>query len=63
MKFIHAADIHLDSPLIGLQFYEGALLSRPDRPSSAAVQAKISLIFRCVSHIHNPGGEAESYWG
>lgn len=24
MKFIHAADIHLDSPLIGLQFYEGA---------------------------------------
>lgn len=24
MKFIHAADIHLDSPLVGLQFYEGA---------------------------------------
>ncbi len=24
MKFIHAADIHLDSPLIGLQQYEGA---------------------------------------
>lgn len=24
MKFIHAADIHLDSPLIGLQLYEGA---------------------------------------
>lgn len=23
MKFIHAADIHLDSPLVGLQFYEG----------------------------------------
>lgn len=24
MKFIHAADIHLDSPLVGLQLYEGA---------------------------------------
>jgi DNA repair exonuclease SbcCD nuclease subunit len=24
MKFIHAADIHLDSPLVGLQRYEGA---------------------------------------
>ena len=24
MKFIHAADIHLDSPLVGLQFYAGA---------------------------------------
>lgn len=24
MKFVHAADIHLDSPLIGLQRYEGA---------------------------------------
>ena len=24
MKFIHAADIHLDSPLVGLQIYEGA---------------------------------------
>ena len=24
MKFIHAADIHLDSPLRGLERYEGA---------------------------------------
>ncbi|MFB3070960.1 MAG: exonuclease SbcCD subunit D, partial [Nitrospirales bacterium] len=24
MKFIHAADIHLDSPLRGLELYEGA---------------------------------------
>lgn len=24
MKFIHAADIHLDRPLVSLQFYEGA---------------------------------------
>lgn len=24
MKFIHAADVHLDSPLMGLPFYEGA---------------------------------------
>ena len=24
MKFIHAADIHLDSPLRGLEGYEGA---------------------------------------
>lgn len=24
MKFIHAADIHLDSPLLGLERYDGA---------------------------------------
>ena len=24
MKFVHAADIHLDSPLLGLERYEGA---------------------------------------
>ena len=24
MKFLHAADIHLDSPLRGLERYEGA---------------------------------------
>ena len=24
MKFLHAADIHLDSPLKGLERYEGA---------------------------------------
>ena len=23
-KFLHAADVHLDSPLLGLQRYEGA---------------------------------------
>jgi len=26
MKFLHTADIHLDSPLIGLERYEGAPL-------------------------------------
>ena len=24
MKFIHSADIHLDSPLVGLELYDGA---------------------------------------
>ncbi|NCP10170.1 DNA repair exonuclease, partial [bacterium] len=38
MKFIHAADIHLDSPMIGLQQYEGAPVEEVrDAPRKALV--------------------------
>lgn len=39
-KFIHAADIHLDSPLRGLERYEGA----PDQVKNATRQAFDNLI-------------------
>src|SRR5690606_31667196 len=39
-KFIHAADIHLDSPLRGLERYEGA----PDQIKNATRQAFENLI-------------------
>ena len=58
MKFIHAADIHLDSPLVGLQFCEGApvqtrptfFYARTDKTEQTE-QTNKSLTFPCVSHI------------
>jgi exonuclease SbcD len=40
-KFIHAADIHLDSPLRGLELYDGAPL---ERIRSATRQALVNLV-------------------
>ncbi len=49
MKFIHAADIHLDSPLRGLQRYDGAPV---DQIQSATRRAFINLIdFACTEAV------------
>ncbi|WP_053013536.1 metallophosphoesterase family protein [Caldimonas brevitalea] len=41
MKFIHAADLHVDSPMRGLDFYEGAPV---DRLRGATRRALIALV-------------------
>src|SRR3954451_11192985 len=43
MKFIHAADIHLDSPLIGLQRYDGAPVEALRGATRRAFQALVDL--------------------
>ena len=43
MKFIHAADIHLDSPLVGLQFYEGAPVDEVRGATRRALENLIEL--------------------
>jgi DNA repair exonuclease SbcCD nuclease subunit len=45
MKFVHAADLHLDSPLRGLQRYEGAPV---DRMRGATRRALENLIALCL---------------
>lgn len=42
-KFIHAADIHLDSPLRGLERYEGAPVQRIRDASRTALENLVSL--------------------
>ncbi len=43
MKFIHCADIHLDSPLKGLERYEGAPVAEIRNASRQAFEALVSL--------------------
>jgi len=43
MKFIHSADIHLDSPLMGLQFYEGAPVEEIRGATRRALQNLVEL--------------------
>jgi len=43
MKFIHAADIHLDSPLVGLQRYEGAPVEEVRGATRGALQNLVEL--------------------
>lgn len=43
MKFIHAADLHLDSPLIGLDRYEGAPVDRIRGATRLALQRMIDI--------------------
>ncbi|WP_207479010.1 metallophosphoesterase family protein [Arenibaculum pallidiluteum] len=43
MKFLHAADIHLDSPLVGLEAYEGAPVERLRGATRRALEAMIDL--------------------
>lgn len=42
-KFIHAADIHLDSPLRGLERYEGAPVQRIRDASRIALENLVEL--------------------
>src|SRR3954467_8298789 len=43
MKFIHAADIHLDSPLVGLAAYDGAPVDLLRGATRRAFQAMVDL--------------------
>ncbi|MBI4595192.1 MAG: DNA repair exonuclease [Candidatus Tectomicrobia bacterium] len=43
MKFIHAADIHLDSPLVGLQRYEGAPIEEIRGATRRALENLVEL--------------------
>lgn len=43
MKFIHAADLHIDSPLRGLEVYDGAPLDRLRGATRAAMQNLVRL--------------------
>lgn len=43
MKFIHAADLHIDSPLVGLEAYEGAPRERLREATRAAFAAIVDL--------------------
>ena len=46
MKFVHAADLHLDSPLRGLERYEGAPF---DRIRGATRRALENLVDLCLT--------------
>jgi DNA repair exonuclease SbcCD nuclease subunit len=43
MKFIHAADIHLDSPLLGLERYDGAPVEEVRNATRRALQNLVEL--------------------
>jgi len=43
MKFLHAADIHLDSPLRGLERYEGAPVEKIRLASRLALENLVAL--------------------
>jgi DNA repair exonuclease SbcCD nuclease subunit len=43
VKFVHAADIHLDSPLRGLERYEGAPVERVRRATRDALENLVAL--------------------
>jgi DNA repair exonuclease SbcCD nuclease subunit len=49
MKFIHAADIHLDSPLCGLARYEGAPISQVQNATRQALSNLVDLA--CVEAV------------
>ncbi|BBD09001.1 metallophosphoesterase family protein [Desulfovibrio ferrophilus] len=47
IRFLHAADIHLDSPLVGLSRYEGAPV---DEVRSATRRALVRLVDTAIEH-------------
>ena len=46
MKFVHAADLHLDSPLVGLRRYEGAPV---EEIRAATRRALENLVELCIT--------------
>ena len=46
MKFLHAADIHLDSPLLGLERYEGAPVELIRGATRRALENMVALAIR-----------------
>ena len=41
MRFIHASDLHIDSPLRGLDRYEGAPVTRLRTATRAALERRV----------------------
>ena len=59
MKFLHAADLHIDSPLRGLDAYDGAPVERLRGASRTAFVALVDLALeRRVDLVLFAGGEA-----
>src|SRR6188768_3573662 len=46
MKFLHAADIHLDSPLHGLERYEGAPMAQIRASTRRSLEKLVELALR-----------------
>ena len=62
-KFLHAADIHLDSPLQGLQLYEGAPVDRIRGATRAALKNLVDLaIHEKVAFVLIAGDVYDGSW-
>ena len=63
MKFLHAADAHIDSPLRGLQAYEGAPAARLRRATRDAFAKMVSIaIERNVDFVIFAGDLFDGAW-
>lgn len=63
MKFLHAADLHIDSPMYGLDDYEGAPVSRLRGASRHAFIALVDLaIAEAVSFVVLAGDIYDGDW-
>lgn len=63
VKFIHAADLHIDSPLRGLEAYEGAPLERLQGATRLAMQNLVRLaIDRSVHFVIVAGDLFDGRW-
>lgn len=63
MRFIHAADLHIDSPLRGLEAYEGAPADRIRSATREAFENLISLaIDECVDFVLLAGDLFDGKW-
>lgn len=63
MKFIHAADIHLDSPLVGLERYEGAPVEEIRGATRQALDNMVQLaIDEAVSFVLIAGDLYDGDW-
>ena len=62
-RFIHCADLHIDSPLRGLQAYEGAPVDRLRRATRDAFQNLITLaIDEAVAFVLIAGDLFDGRW-
>lgn len=62
-KFIHAADLHLDSPLVGLERYEGAPVDRIRGATREALKNLVSLaISEAVAFVLIAGDLFDGDW-
>ena len=63
MKFIHAADLHIDSPLLGLYCYEGAPADRLREATRRALENLVDLaIDESVSFVIVAGDLFDGQW-
>lgn len=62
-KFLHAADIHLDSPLVGLERYEGAPVAEIRRATRRAMENLVALaIDQSVAFVLVAGDLYDGNW-